>query len=152
MLEALERDAATACRHAAEALDADPITRGTLLSHLVEHESFATRLDGLRTIADAPMPALDPRARLVTDRFVTDRSAFASTRTTTAVLRLLRRNAEIGVRAYRAVLDDLDGPAHLVVRDQCNAWLRQRAWLGARVDAFSGERAANDRHSRSSAP
>ncbi len=132
----LEGDAATACREAVSRVTDEPLTRGTLLSFLAEYEAHEQALRA--RIARAAKHGRRPASELETAP-----SAFRRARGTTEVLRVLKQNAEIAVRRYRAAMRVVPDDLLTTVRDQCNAWLRHRAWLTARVDAFTRTRSSS---------
>lgn len=133
-LRRLEHDAAEACRGAVELLPADePLTRGQLLSYLAEHEQHAAALGGMLTKL--------PTVRHGNPSGVSaGAGAFEGRRGSTSILRVIRRNAELGVRKYQEVLTEAPQELEAVIRSHTNAWLRHRAWLTARIDAFSRTR------------
>jgi hypothetical protein len=129
-LRQIELDAAEACRLAVELLPPDePLTRGQLLSFLAEHEQHAYRLATLLT--KLPRVKHAPTSTLVKD---------FNGRGSTGILRVIRKNAEIGVRTYQHALTLVPEPLVPLIRTQTNAWLRHRAWLTARIDAFARTR------------
>lgn len=119
-LLALEVDAVGACLRAVEAVRSDPLTRGALLSFLSEHEQHASALE-----------ALGARRRAPPGR---DHGPFEGAN---AALKQLRADAELAVRRYRAAMVRASPTFVPAIRAQCNAWLRHRAWLVARIDAFA---------------
>lgn len=130
-LRRIELDAAAACRRAVELLPADePLTRGQLMSFLAEHEQHASALGAL--LSKLPTVRKTVPTGLSED--------FAGRSSSTPILRVIRRNAEIGVRAYQAALSLVPERLVPVVRTHTNAWLRHRAWLTARIDAFARTR------------
>lgn len=141
-LRRIEIDAAAACRRAIERLADEPLTRGQLLSMLSEHESHRVALERLlrsggleRTLSKLPAS----RGGLPTG-LLYEASAFDGRRGSTAVLRVIRGNAEVAVRRYQAALRQVPPALEPVIRDQTNVWLRHRAWLTARIEAFARTR------------
>ncbi len=122
----IELAAADACRRAADAARTDPLTRGAILSFLSEHEQHASALEALGARRPARSSARPSGAG--------GQSRFESA---TAALRRLRADAEVAVRVYRVAMERASPARVPVIRAQRNAWLRQRAWLGARIDAFA---------------
>jgi len=51
----------------------------------------------------------------------------------TTALSELRRQAELAVRRYGEAMERLPPPYASLARTHRNVWLRQRAWLGARL-------------------
>lgn len=139
VLRRTEIDAAKACRAAADAIRDEPLTRGTLLSFLAEHEQHRRELEKLLPSAGRP------RGRTPTE-LTADGAIFLDDRGTTAILRVIRRNAEIAVRRYQQALRVVPESVVPMIRAQCNAWLRHRAWLTARIDAFSRTRGSHPSH------
>lgn len=133
-LRRLELDAAEACRRAVDVLPPDePLTRGQLLSYLSEHELHAATLATMLT-------KLPPPRGVAVSAVAAGPHVFEGRRGSTSILRVIRRNAELGVRKYQDVLDEVPHDFVTVVRAHTNAWLRHRAWLTARIDAFSRTR------------
>ena len=132
-LRRIEKDAAEACRAAASEVRDEPLTRGTLLSFLAEYEQQRRALEGV-------LPSLGaPKATSETG-LVADPARFRGNSGTTALLRIIRRNAEVAVRKYQAALRAVPETLVPLVRSHCNVWLRHRAWLTARIDAFARTR------------
>jgi len=136
LLRRTEKDAAQACGAAAEQVRDEPLTRGTLLSFLAEHEQHRRELERI-------LPTLGRYDGLVETGLTADAASFRNQRSTTSLLRVIRRNAEVGVRRYQAALRTVPETLVPLVRAHCNAWLRHRAWLTARIDAFSRMRASH---------
>ncbi len=129
----LEREALDAYAAAIVRLGDEPLTRDTAMSFLSAHERHFDELDArLRTFGVQLVESPDtPRRLLPPERF----SELAGT---TAALRLLRTNADELVRRYRALLERPLPEAELsMIRRICNDELRHRAWLAARIHAFS---------------
>jgi len=139
LLRRVERDAAEACRAAAEEVRDEPLTRGTLLSFLAEHEQHRRALERVLTELGKP------HGRAPTG-ITADAASFRVHGSTTPVLRIVRNNAEVGVRRYQAALRVMPETLVPLVRAQCNAWLRHRAWLTARIDAFARARDSYPSH------
>lgn len=124
-LRRTESDAAECCRRAASAIVGDPLTRGAVLAFALEHEEMAA--------AWARVQPPESESRTSTD-IVWDADASSSP---SAALTLLRRQAEIGVRRLGEAMERLSPQLAILARTHRNAWLRHRAWLGARIDAFT---------------
>lgn len=124
-LRRTESDAAECCRRAASAIVGDPLTRGAVLAFALEHEEMAAawaRVQPPRSVS-----------RTSTD-IAWERDASSSP---SEALTLLRRHAEIGVRRLGDAMERLAPPLAQMARSHRNAWLRHRAWLGARIEAFT---------------
>jgi rubrerythrin len=133
LLRRTEIDAAEACRTAADLIRDEPLTRGTLLSFQAEHEQHRRELEKI-------LPSFGlPRGRTATE-LTADPAIIRGERGTTAMLRIIRKNAEIAVRRYQAALRVVPEALIPTIRAQCNAWLRHRAWLTARIEAFARTR------------
>ena len=128
----LDRESIEAYRLALEHLVDDPMARDTLESFCVDHERHVRELRVMLR-AFGGDDRLD-EGRLL-PRGPTDFSGLPGT---VPVLRALKANEDQVVRAYQAALS-IDAPADCldIVRRNCNDQLRHRAWLTARVDAFS---------------
>lgn len=133
VLRRTSEEAASACREAARVIAHEPLTRGQLLSFQTEHEEHRVELESLARRLPKPRRQLP-----------TGLEPSVSRRGTTAVLRVLRQNAETAVRRYQAALPNVPDSLLLPLRAQCNVWLRHRAWLTARIDAFSRTRPSRD--------
>ena len=129
----LEREVITAYRLAIDNIVDEPMTRDTIesfhadqLRHVREFEKM------LRSLGAASTPA--QRRPLL----IREATSFARAAGTTEVLELLRKNEELVVRRYQEALH-ADLPEHVanLVRTACNDQLRHRAWIAARVDAFT---------------
>jgi hypothetical protein len=131
-LVALDREAIEAYASAIEAIVDEPMTRGTLEAFLREHVRHAEEHERLlRSLGGEPRHGFDRRV------LVTERDAYAVLPGTTAVLRLLKANEDVVVHRHQEALRAA-GPGHVsdAIRGACNAELRHRAWIAARVDAF----------------
>jgi hypothetical protein len=132
-LRRMEIDASAACNKAVEALPDEPLTRGQLLSMLSEHEYHRAALEEILTKL--------PRVRSTAPTgLLSDASAFEGRRGSTAFLRIIRKNAELAVRRYQAALGVVPAALEPIIRAHTNVWLRHRAWLTARIEAFSRAR------------
>lgn len=137
LLRRTERDAAEACRKAADEIRDEPLTRGTLLAFLAEYEQHRLALERV-------LPSFGRYVGRTETGIAVDPAITRGRRPgTTAVLSVIRRNAEIAVRRYQAALRTVPETLVPLVRAQCNAWLRHRAWLTARIDAFSRTRGSH---------
>jgi hypothetical protein len=136
LLRRTEVDAAEACSNAAREIRDEPLTRGTLLSFLAEHEQHRRALEGV-------LPSLGRYAGKTPTGMSVDPAKARKRPGTTAVLAVIRRNAEVAVRRYQAALRAVPEPLEPLIRAQCNAWLRHRAWLTARIDAFARTRGSH---------
>ena len=135
-LRCLEDDAARACRLALEAMPDEPLTRGQLFSFLSEYEAHRAELAGM--LSKLPRPRKAPPSGL--SDHLGGRSG------SIAILRVIRRNAEVGVRRYQQALANASEELAPMVRSHTNAWLRHRAWLTARIDAFARTRESHPPH------
>lgn len=132
-LRRMEIDAAAACQRGVEALPDEPLTRGQLLSMLAEHEDQSATLE--KILSKLPPVRSAPPTGLLSEG-----GAFEGRRGSTAVLRVIRKNAELAVRRYQAALSVVPSSIEATIRAHTNVWLRHRAWLTARVEAFSRAR------------
>ncbi|MBI2395619.1 MAG: hypothetical protein HYV09_38995 [Deltaproteobacteria bacterium] len=125
LLRRTEADAAEACRRAATLISGEPLTRGALLAFAVEHEDHRIALEAIA--AKLPRPRGHPETGISTERMTSPGSA----------LRALRQHAELAARRLGEAMTRLPDGLVPTIRAQRNVWLRHRAWLGARIDAFA---------------
>ncbi len=136
-LRRIEIDAAAACRKAVDRLPDEPLTRGQLLSMIAEHEEHRAALDQMLSKLPSPRSATETG-------LVSEGRGFEGRRGSTAVLRVIRNNAEVAVRRYQSALREVPPSLEPAIRDQTNVWLRHRAWLTARIEAFARTRDSYD--------
>lgn len=145
----LDRESLEAYAAAIDAVDDDPMARDTMMSFRADHERHVKELEiAIRACGGVPVTTTSARSSLTKDH-----ASFASLPSSTAMFRVLKSNEDVVVQRYRAALS-LDAPSDIVevVRRACNDQLRHRAWIAARVDAFSRaqEQGRIPRDSRSS--
>lgn len=148
-LHALDAQGRDALRCAVDRIHDEPLTRDTVMSFEADLDRHLRELEvAIRSYGGAP--GARPRRR---PDLVRDAAAFDAP-TTTAVLRVLKQNEDEIVRRYQVALADLRAPAPVLdlVRRCRNDSLRHRAWIAARVDAFSrtSRPAPGERDSRTS--
>lgn len=130
----LEREVIAAYQLAIDNIVDEPMTRDTIVSFQADQQRHVRELEStLRTLggANTTMP---PRSQ----QLIRDEGSFERAAGTTQVLQLLKQNEELVVRRYQdALRDDLPAEVSDMVRRACNDQLRHRAWIAARVDAFT---------------
>ena len=143
-LTTLGRDASMAFRLAIDHVVDEPLTRFTLMSFRADHERHLQELDAMLLAfgADVGDPLahaggwVASRPAVVASGLIVDERRFASLRSTTAVLRLLKYDVEVIARTHQECLRTIPAAALEMVRNHTNDCLRHRAWVAARVDAF----------------
>lgn len=126
LLRRTEADAAEACRRAATLISGEPLTRGALLAFAAEHEDHRAALEAIAARLPRPSARSAPTG-ISTERMTSPGSA----------LRVLRQHAELAVRRLGEAMTRVPDGLVPTIRGQRNVWLRHRAWLGARIDAFA---------------
>jgi hypothetical protein len=129
----LEREIIAAYQLAIDNIVDEPMTRDTIVSFHVDQQRHVRELETtLRALgSDANVSA---RGHLL----MREPAAFAEAAGTTQVLELLKQNEEVAVRRYQQALhSDLPEDVADLVRRACNDQLRHRAWIAARVGAFT---------------
>ena len=130
----LEREVIAAYQLAIDNIVDEPMTRDTIVSFHADQLRHVRELETTLRELGGTGSSVTPRSQLL----MRDPQTFARAAGTTQVLQLLKQNEELVVRRYQDALHaDLPGEVGEMVRRACNDQLRHRAWIAARVDAFT---------------